>query len=638
MNMYKKNMVIVNDFSLGMLDQEFNNKKPTVFSSIKNMLITENGGLVKRPGTTMVEPVLLKQNIKMFNFKVSNKNVLLIASVGSFKIYVEGGQTYNLSTPWNTEQKLETLSFCELPKQEAVYCFSKDFPIWGLFYHGEDSFSLKEVKLLGLPYEDINTLDTTLKIQALEGTNQIVEASVDMFLTTDMGRMLRIAHNGVWGEAKIVAYSSPKRVFVDVVQKFASTEWSKYFSLGAWGKKQGYPSLGVFHGGRLYVCNSHGNCKTIWVSALWNFNDFSPLSTVFINGQGASFLSKENALTINVSALGDILWLCPHQEGVMLGTKNGVYSLCALNKEQIFAYDNHGVMPISDVCCGGAVYFEQTQSYYCDLQKQSIYSLYFEEGKFYQTEKINAHCKNVFKGKIKSIQGLNYPFKMLFILLENGRFFSATKVQNHWAFAEQVFGGNETRVLNFTTAYDGDFSYIWLYVSQNNNGQEVVCLQKLTLAHNYQELDFLDGKQIKPLEGSTVINLFDYEGQYVAAISTTKQYFEPKMVVNNKLTLHNNFNAPEILVGYVYEAGFTLWIESNNLNSLGSLKRINSVLAGDFKGEIKGQTCTYKIEEAQGGYIEMEEDFSQKISLNFVQNDGHFSSPAFIKIGFEICE
>jgi hypothetical protein len=128
------------------------------------------------------------------------------------------------------------------------------------------------------PYLDVNTTPTTFTPGTTTGNTTVTASSVvginggAGFASTDVGRLIRIAHSGNWGYAKITAVTSTVLVSVTVLRDFGADTGVVDWRLGAWSDTDGWPEAVHFHQQRLWF----GRGQTLWGSRTGDFNNFAP--------------------------------------------------------------------------------------------------------------------------------------------------------------------------------------------------------------------------------------------------------------------------------------------------------------------------------------------------------------------------
>ena len=105
------------------------------------------------------------------------------------------------------------------------------------------------------PYLDENAGTTTLTPSSASGLAVTLDASGTDglngdrgFLSSDVGRSVRLRHGGTWDWAMIVERLGPTQVKVDMRAGSGGTGARQ---LGAWSETTGYPSCVTFHEQRL---------------------------------------------------------------------------------------------------------------------------------------------------------------------------------------------------------------------------------------------------------------------------------------------------------------------------------------------------------------------------------------------------
>jgi hypothetical protein len=122
----------------------------------------------------------------------------------------------------------------------------------------------------------------------------------------------RFLSDGV-GIAKITAYTHSNSVTADVVKRLPSpvvTDPTYRWSLGAWSERNGYPAAIEIYDQRLCAASTAADPRTVWFSAIGDFEDFAP--STFADGSFAYAIAGK-------SSVNRILWLCAGKRALHIG-------------------------------------------------------------------------------------------------------------------------------------------------------------------------------------------------------------------------------------------------------------------------------------------------------------------------------
>lgn len=205
--------------------------------------------------------------------------------------------------------------------------------VYKLLRFGHADWTLEEVWFEDGPYLDQNTTSTTLNPASTSGNGVTVTASSttginggDGFLSTDVGRLIRIQHSGSAdiGYGIIVARNSATSVDVDIQDAFNAATANADWWLGAWSETTGYPSTVTFFEQRLVFANTSDNPQGFWMSQSADLENYRPDSFV------SSELTVEDddalAFTIASTEVNSIRWMSA-QRNLILGTTGGEWAV-----------------------------------------------------------------------------------------------------------------------------------------------------------------------------------------------------------------------------------------------------------------------------------------------------------------------
>lgn len=183
---------------------------------LQNFVIHPHGGASRRPGTTFVREVKNSAHsarLIPFEFNVTQTYILEFGDQ-YFRIHkdggtvVSGGSPVEVTTPY-AHTDLDKLKFTQ--SADVMYLVHPDFAPRKITRTSHTSWTISEVDFLRGPMSETNTSTTTLVANGRTGSVTIT-ASADVFVSTDVGRIVRL-HEGF---AKITAYSSATSVTATV--------------------------------------------------------------------------------------------------------------------------------------------------------------------------------------------------------------------------------------------------------------------------------------------------------------------------------------------------------------------------------------------------------------------------------------
>ncbi len=262
-------------------------KYENAVETLENMTVAPHGGAVRRPGTRFVAEVkdsTRKARLWAFEFSTVQAYILEFGHLycrfykDRGRIESPPGTPVEITTQYD-ESELFELSFAQ--SADVLYIAHPDHPPRKLTRSSHTSWSITDLDFLDGPYLAVNT-DTskTLTPSATTGTGITITASGHSpFVSSDVGRLVRIKHGSTWGYAKITAYTSATQVTADVKKDFGGTTASSDWRLGAWSATTGYPATVTFFQERLWWGGNTDQPQTLWGSVSGDFENYQPSQT-----------------------------------------------------------------------------------------------------------------------------------------------------------------------------------------------------------------------------------------------------------------------------------------------------------------------------------------------------------------------
>ena len=184
---------------------------------LQNFLIHPHGGASRRPGTQYVNTVKTSANFTRlipFEFNVEQAYILEFGNT-YFRIHKDGGTVINggnpveVTTPYLTAQVAD-IKFTQ--SADVMYLTHPLHPVQKITRTSHIAWTISEVAFLRGPMQDPNITTTTLTANGRSGTGKTITASADTFVSTDVGRLLKL-HDGF---AKITAFTNATTVTATV--------------------------------------------------------------------------------------------------------------------------------------------------------------------------------------------------------------------------------------------------------------------------------------------------------------------------------------------------------------------------------------------------------------------------------------
>ncbi len=339
----------------------------------KNYIPMIQGGLVRRPGTYFVAPTKGKARLIKFIFSTVQAYMLEFGA-GYIRFYrnqqqiLLAGVPYEITSPYSESALFEIK---HTQSADVLYITHPKYPPMKLTRAGHTDWTLEVIDFKDGPYQKQNEGPITLTPAATTGTNVTLTASAALFAATDVGRLVRIRHNGIvdgvakvqWGYAKILTYESPTSVKINIKKDFFATSAVTIWRLGLWSDTTQYPATVTFHEDRLFFGGSPGAPLRGDGSNSSDYENFSPtgVDAVVVASNAISFV-------LNAEDVNTIRWMSSDEKGLQIGTFGNEFivkassSNEALNPVNISAKRTsaHGSADIQPVQVGKATMFVQS--------------------------------------------------------------------------------------------------------------------------------------------------------------------------------------------------------------------------------------------------------------------------------------
>lgn len=482
---------------------------------LENFIPYPHGGITKRPGTeylgdcgyefevggieSPVNPGFIDDNKRLIPFSFSTtQSYVLEFGHRYIRFWRDGGQVvedignglkraYELHSAYESHE-LRALNFTQ--SADVLYLTHPDHAPKTLSRYGVNDWRLNSIGILDGPYGRVNSdLDHTMKASALSGDSVRVVSSKSFFNSRDLGRWIRLSHaTGTkdtygkylyhWGAGKISGVTDSKNVFVDVLNladldmKFQSTDATTEWRLGAWGNgDEGWPSCITFYQERLFFSGSKAQPNTVWSSMSGDFKVFSPSTK-----QHEVLDSSALSMTLSTNQVNAIEWMIGAKQ-LQIGTSNATFTISSGQNNTALTPTN--VTAGQETGDGSAMRIDaiaiSKSSLYVDSSKRKIREFaYVYETDGFSSPDMSIMSEHLFDSPIKEITHINYPYSLLWVLLESGELRCLTYEREHKvvAWSRQVLAGPGAKVISITSIPSSDGSeHIYMVVKRIVGGK-----------------------------------------------------------------------------------------------------------------------------------------------------------------------
>lgn len=234
--------------------------------------------------------------------------------------YTSGGtwyRPYQVTTTYSITD-LKTLKFAQ--SADTLYLVHPSYAPRKLTRTGHTSWTLSTITFVDGPYYDENlvtpnTAKSTITITPSAATGACtLTASSALWVSTDVGRIVRTKEGSTWGYATITGYTSTTVVNATVVDTLTNTTAKSVWRLGAWGDTPGYPSCVTIFEQRLCFAATSTEPSRVWLSTTGSYEDYSPSAT-------GGTVAESDAVTYQLGSnrVNKIQWMSGSRQ-LFLGT------------------------------------------------------------------------------------------------------------------------------------------------------------------------------------------------------------------------------------------------------------------------------------------------------------------------------
>jgi len=480
---------------------------------------------------------------------------------------------------------------------DTLFVLHPDFPPQTLVRNTATSWTLAEISFTDGPYLALNTTATTVSPSAATGTVTLTASAVtginsnQGFLSTDVGRVIRMQESTTWGWATISAVASTVSATAIVGSTLTNTNAKTNWRLGVWSDTTGWPSTGTFFDDRLFFAGSATNPQRLDGSKVGLYTNFAPSAT------GGTVADDDAvAFTLNADDVNAIKWLVPSEKGLLAGTSRGEWQIkpSALNEAitptNISAKPStrHGSADVAPVAASKAVLFVQRAG-----RKLRELAYVFEADGF-RAPDMSLLSEHITRPSMTELAYQEQPQTILWAIRSDGVLlgFTYERDQDVVAWHRHELGGYSNAGQNaiplvesaaVVPAADASRDELYLVVKRHINGgtkRYIEYLSKIWESGDAQEDALHLDCAHTVTNGSpsdTVTGLWHLEGESVVPYIDGATH--PAVTVTNG-TITLNVTATLVSLGYTFQSdGQTMPAEggAQNGTSQGKTKRINTV-------------------------------------------------------------
>jgi len=289
-----------------------------------------------------------------------------------------------------------------------------------------------------------------------------------LFVSTDVGRLIRIQHGATWGMAKVTGFTNAWTVTCEVLRDFGATTAQKAWRLGAWSESLGWPSCVTFYEERLFFANTRSQPQTLWGSMSGAYETFAPTAA-----DGS--VSDDHALSFTISddRVNAIRWMSAGKT-LAVGSLGGEFVVSASNLNEGLTPSNISVhrettigsADMQPVRIGGAVLYVQRA-------RRKLYEMsYSFEADSYAAPELTLMARHLSAAGIKEIAYQQEPWSILWAARDDGALIGMTylREQDVIGWHQHSIGGASARVLSISCISGNGQDELWLVVERQING------------------------------------------------------------------------------------------------------------------------------------------------------------------------
>lgn len=359
------------------------------------------------------------------------------------------------------------------------------------------------------PYLEENTTSTTLTPSAATGAITLTASAVTGindgagFLSTDVGRIIRLKEGSTWGWVTITGWTSTTVVTATVNNTLTNTNAKTAWRMGLWSHSYGWPSCAQFHEQRLFWAGAGARPQRVDGSATGNFTKFVPGTD---DADPVSYsIDSDKVNAIRWLASRKVLHLGTVGAEARVGSVSATTPLTPSNVQAKIETD-HGSADMMAVGIGNVVIFAQ----YHGRKLREMAFVFEDDG--YRAPDISRLAEHLFLDGIAGFVYQQEPWSCIWVWTATGDLLSCTYVREEGvvAWAKHPVGGNgiveSLACIPGTNGYDE----LWAAIRRTIDGQTRLYVEVLTPA-------FDDGVALE--DGVFVDSSLSYNGTATTTLS-----------------------------------------------------------------------------------------------------------------------
>ncbi len=522
-----KTLVPIPSFTAGQLSPRMEGRTDfqKYFSAgtvINNFIVQPHGPVARRPGSYFVAEVKdSSKDTRLIPFSFSTTQTYILEFGDQYiRFYKDngqitsGGSAYEIASPY-LEAELFDIKFAQ--SADVMYICHPNHAVRKLARTGHTSWTLTEVEFTDGPYLDDNITTTTLTTtHHTVGTGRTLTASADLWVSTDVGRLVRF----IDGYGKITGYTSATVVTWEVLEDTGSSTASTNFALGAFSDTTGHPRCVSFFEQRLVFAGTTDLPQTLFFSKSGDYENMNEdrggtiddadamIYTIASNQVNAIQAIKATRTLIVITTGGEFT--------VTSGATEDPITPTNLNIRKQSSYGSAGVDALS---IGNTTIFLQRA-------KRKLRELAYNfDSDGYIAPDLTILSEDITKSGIIQMDYQQEPFSVVWCVRADGKLvgMSYNRLQDVVAWHEHAFGGTNAKcksvaVIDIDTSED----QVWVINERTINGSTKKYVEYLTPNDFNSDLEnffYVDSGLTYSGSSTTTLSGLDHlEGQTVSII------------------------------------------------------------------------------------------------------------------------
>jgi len=533
-------------------------KYPTGCKTLENMIIFPHGSAARRSGTQFVSEVKdSSKETRLIPFEFSTAQTYMLEFGDQYiRFYKDNGQilssgsAYEISSPY-LEAELFDIKYAQ--SADVMYVCHPNHPVKKLSRTGHTSWTLTDVDFTNGPYLDDNITTTTLNTDHhTVGTGRVLTSSASLWVTTDVGRLVRFRD----GYGKITAYTSATVVTWEIIKDTGSSTASTDWSLGAFSNTTGHASCVTFFEQRLVFAATLSQPQTIFFSRSGDYENMD-------ENRGGTIADDDAIIYTIASNQVNAIRFMTSTRTLIIGTAGGEFTVSgggtdvAVTPTNILIkkQSNNGAANVDALAVGNATIFLQR------ARRKMRELAYNFDVDGYVAPDLTILAEHISEGGFKQLSYQQEPNQVIWGVRNDGQLIGLTyqREQQVVAWHRHIFGGafgsGNAVCESIATIPTDDSEYqSWVIIKRTING---ATKRYVEFIHQYDfdesddtSFNFLDSQL--SYDGSavtTISGLAHLEGQTVSVLADGATHPD-KTVSSGSITLERSASKVKVGLGY----------------------------------------------------------------------------------------